>query len=105
MSNPLSLRPRRDFERVFASGRRRRTSSGTFFTLIREDQGPARLGVAVPATVGGSVVRNRVKRRLRAAVRANAPGPGVDLVVRAHRGAVAVDFQNLEEDVRMALRG
>ena len=36
----------------------------------REDAGEPRLGLAVPKSVGGAVVRNRVKRKLREVWRA-----------------------------------
>ena len=48
----------------------------------------ARVGLAVSSKVGGSVVRNRVKRRLREAVRHELAGlPAVDLVVVARASA------------------
>ena len=105
MTNPRSLRSRRDFERVLAQGRRFRTSSGTFFTLARTDGQPARIGLAVASGIGGAVVRNRIKRRLREAFRATAPEVGIDVVVRARGGAAEVDFQKLEDDVRSAVAG
>ena len=49
----------------------------------------ARVGVTVSSKVGGSVVRNRVKRRLREAVRSELSGlPAVDLVIVARASAV-----------------
>ena len=61
----------RDFETVY----RRGTSSSTRHLVLhwfpRDDDatGPARLGLAVPRSVGSAVVRNRVKRLLREAWR------------------------------------
>jgi len=52
--------------------------------------------LAVPSRVGGAVVRNRIKRRLRASfVRASLPA-GLDVVVRARAEAATMDFQELE---------
>ena len=49
----------------------------------------ARVGLTVSSKVGGAVVRNRVKRRLREAVRHElASLPAVDLVVVARASAV-----------------
>ncbi len=47
--------------------------------------------------VGNAVVRNRVKRRLRALVAAGLPAlpPGVDLVVRANAAAGTATFDDL----------
>ncbi len=60
---------------------------------------PGRLGLAVPARVGGAVGRNRIKRRLRAAFRAAGP-TGVDVLVRAEATAQTAPFQELEEMFR-----
>jgi len=49
----------------------------------------ARVGVTVSSKVGRAVVRNRVKRRLREAVRSELSGlPAVDLVIVARASAV-----------------
>lgn len=98
MKRPPSLSSKRDFERVLRDGRRARTRCGTLFVAPGPDAAaPARLGLAVPARVGGAVVRNRIKRRLRASfVSAGLPA-GVDVVVRATREASSVDFQELEK--------
>lgn len=62
-----------------------------------DPDGPARLGLAVPARVGGAVTRNRIKRRLRASFQAAELPPGIDVVVRANRAASTLDFQELAE--------
>lgn len=54
---------------------------------------PPRVGLVVSKAVGGAVVRNRLKRRLRAqagALLARVPA-GLDLVVRAQPAAAEVD--------------
>jgi ribonuclease P protein component len=49
----------------------------------------ARVGLTVSSKVGGAVVRNRVKRRLREAVRRELSGlPAVDLVIVARASSV-----------------
>jgi len=61
----------------------------------------ARVGVTVSSKVGGSVVRNQVKRRLREAIRSELSGlPAVDLVVVARASAVSAGV----EDFRVWLR-
>jgi ribonuclease P protein component len=62
------LRHRRDYQRISREGARVATQS--FLLLVadrfpRGSMGPARLGVTVSRRVGGSVVRSRVKRRIR----------------------------------------
>lgn len=63
-------------------------------------------GFAVSKAVGGAVVRNRVKRRLRAIVAGElASLPlGSKVVVRALPAAAGADFSRLQDDVLSALR-
>lgn len=63
--------------------------------------GGARAGFVVGKAVGNSVVRHRVTRRLRAAVRAELPRlpSTADLVVRARPEAGTADFAVLRRDL------
>jgi ribonuclease P protein component len=76
----------------------------------------ARFGLTVSRKVGNAVERNRVKRRLRAALRALAaasPGkagaplgkPRFDYVVVARREAMAAPFESLLDDLRHGVAG
>lgn len=62
-------------------------------------------GFAVSKAVGGAVVRNRVKRRLRAVLATHLPTLplGTGVVVRALPPAASADFQQLRSDVESAL--
>lgn len=97
MTHPRSLSSARDFRRVLSEGRALRPRWATVHAVRKTALGPSRLGLAVPATVGGAVERNRIKRRLRAAFRLAAPSTGLDVVVRARAEAATVPFQELEE--------
>lgn len=67
----------------------------------KTDPAVARVGLTVSSRVGGAVVRNRVKRRLREAVRRElALLPAIDLVVVARSSAVEASV----EDLRLWLR-
>ncbi len=55
-----------DFDRVYKQGRRHFSSHMTVFYL-RQAEGEARIGFTVGRVLGGAVVRNRIKRRLREA--------------------------------------
>src|SRR5436309_343906 len=68
------------FEAVYKNGRRHFSSSMTFFYVLRsEDRAPssrlerAQVGFTVGRPLGGAVERNRIKRRVRDAVRLNLP--------------------------------
>ncbi|MDQ3940029.1 MAG: ribonuclease P protein component [Actinomycetota bacterium] len=94
----------RDFRRVYARGRRARRDGVTVVALRRDDPSlPTRVGLTVPAAVGPAVVRNRIRRRLRAAAAAVAPPRGVDLVLGADRRVAREDFQVLVDYLRRAL--
>jgi ribonuclease P protein component len=62
----------RDFDTVYRRGRSVSTRYLVLHWFAREegDQGEPRLGIAVPKKLGGAVVRNRMKRRLRETWRA-----------------------------------
>ena len=105
MNNPPSLRSRRDFQRVLRSGRKVRTPAGVVLSTSGLGDRAARLGLAVPSSVGGAVARNRIKRRLRAAFVAAAPPEGQDVVIRAGADAGTIPFQELEIMLAEAVAG
>jgi ribonuclease P protein component len=72
------------------------------------DEAPAQVGFVVSKAVGNSVVRNRVKRRLRHLTRDHLPQlqelPGrVVLVVRALPGAATASYEGLGADLSHAI--
>ena len=61
----------RDFDAVYRRGRSVSTRFLVLYWFAREEDGDEpRLGIAVPKSTGGAVVRNRTKRQLREAWRA-----------------------------------
>ena len=75
--------------------------------LDRGDGDPTvRLGFTATRKIGGAVVRNRAKRRLREAARALAPQlarPGSDYVFIARMGTADRPWDRLLDDVKSAL--
>jgi ribonuclease P protein component len=70
--------------------------------------GASHIGVGFTATkrIGGAVVRNRAKRRLREAARRLLPAfgrPGCDYVLIARQGAAERPWERLLDDVKSAL--
>ena len=95
-----------DFRRLYASAGRARRDGLTVYVAPRAGSGSddsTRLGVAVGAGPGGAVVRNRVKRRLRAAARASLPATGLDVIVRADRTVARLPFQELTNHLDAAV--
>ncbi|MGH9190794.1 MAG: ribonuclease P protein component [Acidimicrobiales bacterium] len=64
-----AVRGRTDFEDLRRSGHRVRRGPLTVTWLAGEPTGPPRVGYAIGRNLGGAVVRNRLRRRLRAVVR------------------------------------
>lgn len=66
---------------------------------------PVRVGFSVSKRVGGAVVRNRVKRRLREAVRVRLTSlpPGWDIVISARPAAATVDHATLDAELGVLL--
>lgn len=73
----------------------------------RQDGDPTvRVGFTATKKLGGAVVRNRAKRRLREAARALVPlhgAPGCDYVFVARNGAPLREWARLLDDVKTAL--
>jgi ribonuclease P protein component len=104
------LRRRVDFQRV-ARGSRKAFEAFTLQTARRGEgeDSPigARVGFTVTRKVGSAVERNRVRRRLREALRAAHPLEAEgdrDYVLMARREALARPFVALVEDLREAFR-
>lgn len=71
------------------------------------ESGPSRVGFVVSRAVGGAVVRNKVRRRLRAimAIELAKLPPHSDVVVRATAMAGTATFDELRTQVARALNG
>lgn len=70
------------------------------------DGGQTLAGFVVPRSIGGAVVRNRVKRRLRALLADRLPQvpPGSRVVARALPPSATASFHDLAADLDTALR-
>ena len=71
---------------------------GTLVLYARKNHTPTnRVGITVSKKLGGAVVRNRVRRRLREVYRLNEALflPGYDIVVVARTKAITADFETL----------
>jgi ribonuclease P protein component len=92
-----------DFERVYEQGRRHFSSHMTVFYL-RQSEGVARIGFTVGRVLGGAVVRNRIRRRLREAVRLRRSllQGTVDVVINPKKSVLTVAFASLLEEVSRA---
>jgi ribonuclease P protein component len=94
----LRLRRRKDFDAVFQKGQILANRLLVLRTL--PNQLPHnRYGFVTSKRLGKAVVRNRVRRRLREAVRALPARPGWDVVISARAAAAQADFLELKAAV------
>ena len=104
MRRQQHLRHRRDFDAVYRSGRSYAQGPLVLRTRANPDVAAPRFGFAVGKRLGGAVVRNRIKRRLREAVKASGARGSVDVVVIARNGADDESFQDLRTVLDSLLR-
>ena len=93
-----------DFERVYKQGRRHFATHMTVFYLWRSEGDNLRVGFTVGRVLGGAVVRNRMKRRLREAVRLQRPAANlpVDVVINPKKSLLTAEFADIKNEVGRA---
>ena len=110
-----------DFERVYKQGRRHFSANLTVFYWPRPNSYPdtetqvkkrvgapaaqgLRVGFTVGRALGGAVQRNRMKRRMREAVRMSLPPVGVaaDVVINPKKSLLTADFAAVLTEVSRA---
>jgi len=107
-----------DFDRVYKLGRRHFSPSMTVFYLQRQNlpepdstgraalaEGSGlRVGFTVGRALGGAVDRNRMKRRLREAVRSCRPmqSANADVVINPKKVLLKTDFTKIVDEVNRA---
>lgn len=100
------LTRRTDFAETIRLGSRAARATVVAHLHLTPGQAPARVGFVVSKAVGGSVVRHRVTRQLRAimATRLQAVPSGSRLVVRALPASASASFVQLDSDVDAAIQ-
>jgi ribonuclease P protein component len=111
---PIFLKKHADYQRVYRDGRKGRATLCAFVlasqpALQLPAPSPAgmRIGLTVPKVLGKAVDRNRIKRRMRAALRQQPPElltPTLDLVLHPRRTVLTCEFPRLVSDLEKLLR-
>jgi ribonuclease P protein component len=94
-----------EFDAVYRAGKRRSSSHFTVFFRANE-QPQSRFGFSIKKALGGAVVRNRIRRRLREMVRCHRleiPA-GWDVVIHPKSTAANANFAALTGDLLRLLK-
>ena len=101
MKRAVTLKENYEFRRLYQRGAS--AVSGSMVVYCRKNKlGHNRLGITVSVKLGGAVVRNRARRRLRETVRLEEGNltPGWDIVVVARGRCLSLPFPQLRESYR-----
>ncbi len=96
---------RGEFDAVYRAGKRR--SSSHFTVFFRANQLPcSRYGFSIKKALGGAVVRNRIRRRVREIVRGHRQEipAGWDIVIHPKSSVARAEFTALATDLLRLLR-
>jgi len=99
------LRRRVEFLRVQRAGSRCQTAHFAVYMMRTEETRSPRLGITVSRRIGGAVMRNRIKRRVRECFRTRlrpAIPDGSDLLVIARTGAARLETHAILEELTAA---
>ncbi len=96
------LRKHADYQRAYAAGRKRQSALMSWF--LAPQTTPAtrpRVGLTVGKVLGKAHERNRIKRRMREALRRHVDllSTGFDLILHPRRSVLTVEFAKLEAEV------
>jgi len=102
------LRKHADYLRAYAAARKRQSTSMSWFLAPQAVVGPdatvplaPRVGVTVGKVLGKATERNRIKRRMREALRRHVDllPEGFDLIFHPRRNLLTMDFKQLEAEI------
>lgn len=99
------LRKHADFLCAYAAGRKRQSATMSWFLAPQPQDGASpqagRIGLTVSKAMGRAHERNRIKRRMREALRRHVDllPKGFDLIFHPRRNVLTVEFAQLEGEI------
>jgi len=102
------LRKHADYQRVYKSSRKQFSPSMAYFVSVRvpaASKGPVpagpRVGLTAGKVLGNAVQRNRIKRRMREAVRRHVAllQSDVDVILHPRKSVLTIEFGRLDAEV------
>jgi len=91
-----------DFQSVYKNGKKRFSGNVTLFFRDRDDGSGPRVGFTVGKVLGEAVVRNRIRRRMRAVVRERLPllTRPLDVVLHPRKSVLTLEFARLDAEIQ-----
>ncbi|MGB9409260.1 MAG: ribonuclease P protein component [Terracidiphilus sp.] len=102
------LRKHADYQRAYAAGRKRQSASMSWFLapqspadLAAETPAGPRVGLTAGKVLGKAHERNRIKRRMKEALRRHLDllPRGYDLILHPRRAVLTMEFAKLEAEI------
>lgn len=97
----VRLRKHADYVRAYAAARKRQSASMSWFLAPQEHAAAPRVGLTAGKVMGKAHDRNRIKRRMREALRRHVDllPHGFDLIFHPRRAVLTIEFAKLEAEI------
>ncbi|WP_202081570.1 ribonuclease P protein component [Caldalkalibacillus salinus] len=106
MQKDLRLRKNEEFQKVFKKGSSVANRQLVLYVCPNKETDRFRLGVSISKRVGHAVVRNRLKRQLKEAVKSQEHliSNGYDMIIIVRKPALHLDFSGLQNSFKHVLK-